>query len=140
MIVLDQDHVVQSHPVIHASSDSHRRLFKFTQSRCGLPRIENGALGSFKRCHDLSSARSNTAHPLHKIECQPLPDENALGSPLDPKNALAHLHNIAIDAQQFTGQLRIHDIEDPLRHLQTGHNTRLFGHDPALLLQPVRQR
>ena len=110
VVILDHDHVEESHAVVLAAADEHRPLVGESEPRDGLARLEH-VRGGRGVGHGLGEGR-DAAHALHEVE------EDALGAE-DGVSLARHLaeefpfgDDVAVDLGPRDGHLRIDRGED----------------------------
>ncbi len=86
MVILDQDHIVQSHPVIDTAADTHGFFFQHPHTRGGFSRIQDLRLQSYKLVCIPPRNRCNPAHALHNIQDRPFRLQDAQHPSLNNKS------------------------------------------------------
>src|SRR2546426_133353 len=72
VIILDQDHFVETKPVIDTASQLHGQLVKDAQPRGCLSGVRDAGARSLYGTDELSRQGCDTAHPLKNIQRRPL--------------------------------------------------------------------
>ena len=76
MIVLDQDGVEQTHPVIRAAATGHGVLVEWSQSRGGFPRVRYSGFRAAQALNILSRVCRDPAHTLQHIQRDPFASQD----------------------------------------------------------------
>jgi len=68
VVVFDEDHIAEAHPVVCSASGANSGFFKFAKARSCFARVENPGLGSRDGIHVRAGQRGNPAEPLEKVQ------------------------------------------------------------------------
>jgi len=79
MIVLDQNHVEQTDPVIFPAAAGNGVFFKPPPAGCGFARVENLRARALDGIHELRGQGRNAGKPLDKIQRDTLGAQNGAG-------------------------------------------------------------
>ena len=96
MIFFDEGHVVESVPVIFATSEFDSEFVCGTQSRDGFARVQNNGFCACNSIHELVRHRGDTGHALQEVERNPFATENGLRWSVDGGDKLAYINSIAV--------------------------------------------
>src|SRR5439155_11459718 len=137
MIVLYQNHVVQTRAVVYAATGAYRGLLQCAQPRRRLASIQYFGRMISDRIHGLACQRCHTAKALQKIQCDAFGFENRAR-----KNA--HLNDDV--AGDDGSSIRVLDLDigrriDPPKNFRSstgaGNDRWLTSNDAACCVQPL---
>jgi hypothetical protein len=83
VVVLDQDAVVERHPMVAPAAAAHRVLLERPPAGRGLARVDDVGAGAAHRFDVAAGERGDARQPLHEVQRRPLGFQ-------DPERAAAH--------------------------------------------------
>ena len=127
VVVLQQDHVEQSHAVVLAAADLHGHLVQHAHAGRGLARVEHARTEPFEVLHVEGRLRGHAAHALHDVEQDAFGLEQRAQAPRDVERHVARPHAVAVGEDAFEPHLRIEAVQHDLGDLDAGDDALLFA-------------
>ncbi len=137
MVVLDQDGVVQPHPMVACAANADRVFFEHTQRRRRLSRVEH--LDPARRpFHVHPDQRRNAGESLEEVERRPLADEQRPHGREHLGDHVARVASFAVTASRDAANAGLELPERFACDIETGHHAWLPGDERAAAVRAAR--
>ena len=129
VVVLHQDHVVETHPVVRPSPGPHRLLLQDAPPGRRLAGVLDLGSDAAHGVYETPGQGRHTRQAAQKVQSRPLPGQDPPQGSLQTQDHASGLHCLAVPDQDACGDVRIHPLEDFHRHVHSSHHNLSLGHD-----------